>query len=475
MYKLIFTLALQMSLLSPLPERERINAKLDPGLLARTDLIDIVYVSGIFSHVEYRGSRNAQNLPPAFPSYSVAPRLIPFGKCTRKNGTLYRHGSRHCGYLVPLAESGEAINLLGYDELVLTGQFSGAWEVAFADTPLAMVEDNVPVGRIEASGTSRFPLTPVFRNADLSRGRQLVLLLTSPSGSVMLEQVMFRYVASGSPQKTGRGVWIWNRNQVLGQEEKVLDRLATLSVGRVYLQVGDDPHVFAPFLRRAVQRGIEVYALDGSPDYVASPDALLARIQAVENYNRAHPEAPFAGFQTDIEPYLNKDFNARKEYYATAYADLVSAIKRRFTLPLSVVVPFWFDTVHAGSRTLIQRIVEAADEVVVMSYRTDAGAVLEISRSTLSLGERFKKPVWLGIELGAIPDEHHVVLEKSASSAPDAVKLGELWWKRRTEYRVKGSAISFKSGMEALPVFMETPIPFGSFRGWVLHSYEELP
>ena len=139
-----------------------------------------------------------------------------------------------------------------------------------------------------------------------------------------------------------------------------------------------------------------------------------------------------------------------------------------------MVVPFWFDTVYAEGKSLLQCIFERTDEVVVMSYRTDPRAVLEISRSALSLGEQLGKPVRLGVELGPIPDEQHQEFDRCQASSTGAVRLGSAWWCSGGEYLVPGSRISFRSKMEELPSFMQTGIPFSSFRGWVLHSYEEM-
>jgi hypothetical protein len=474
MHSIVSLLAAQVLLLSPLTGLEHLSTQIDRKLLAASGGIEVISVFGTFSHLEYPGKPGAAPLKPQFPVYTFRPLPTLFGRCNQANGRLIRQGDVRCGYQVPLSNSGRTINLLGYDEVSLSGHFSGTWEVAFSDGQAGGTGYAVALGRISVPGGGKFALGPVFRVTDASRGGHLILRLVSESGSATVDEVSFRHTVH-RPGGTGRGIWILNRNRVLGQEEQTLDKLSEHSITRVYLQVGDDPAILGDFLRKAARRGIEVYALDGSPNSVAAPEALLARIKAVETYNRTHPEACFAGFQTDIEPYLNKDFNSRKGYYATAYADLLAVIKKGFNVPLSVVVPFWFDTIHEGGKSLIQRIVETADEVVVKSTRTDSATALDMARATLSLGEQFNKPVLLGIELGPIPDEHHVEFETCAPHDPGAVKIAEQWLRRRAEYDVYGSVISFNSRMSDLPAFMKTDVPFASFNGWVLRSFEELP
>lgn len=473
MSTLLPALAMKMILLSPLGQ-EQLNASLDPALLDKAEHVDIVSVSGKFSYAEYRERGLTPQQRTDFPTHTISPAAIPFGNCQQKKDRISKKPGAYCGYLLPLARGAGSVNLLGFRELTLAGDFSGSWGLAFADDALAALQDNVPLGPVSSSGSHRFQLKELLDRADLSRARHLVLLLESNSGSARIKEVSFSHPQRKATE-AGRAIWIWRRGHVLGHEETVLKRLTEQGVKRAYLQVGDDPEVFAPFLGQAATAGIEVYALDGSPGYVAAPQELLQRIRRVESYNQSHPEARYAGFQVDIEPYLNKDYSTRKLYYATAYAELLDRIKQSYDLPLSVVVPFWFDAAAADGRSLLQRVFENADEVVVMSYRTDPKAVLDISRNALSLGEQFGIPVRLGIELGAIADEQHQEFSRCSAVAPRSLQLGSSWWCSAGEYLVPGSRISFKTSMKALPSFMQTAIPFASFRGWVLHSYEEMP
>lgn len=467
-------LAFQMMvLLSPLGP-EQLKTALDPALLEKAEHLDVVSVSGKFSYAEYRQRGLTPQQRTDFPTHSVTPAAIPFGECRLNKERMSRKRGENCGYVLPLTREGGSINLLGFDEVTVRGSFSGTWRLAFADDALAVLQDSVAVGTLARSGTHRFQLKQLLERADLSRARQLVLILESGSGSAQVKEVSFSHTPRRSSDG-GRGIWIWRRDLVLGHEESVLRRLTEEGVKKAYLQVGDDPEVFTPFLTQAARAGIEIYALDGSPGYIAAPRELWGRIGRIESYNRSHPGARFAGFQVDIEPYLNKDYASRKLYYATAYVELLARIKKSSALPLSVAVPFWFDTVPAGRRSLLQRVFEKADEVVVMSYRTDAKAVLEISRSALSLGEQFGVPVRLGIEMGTIPDEQHQEFDRCSPMSTDALQLGGSWWCKAGEYLVPGGRISFKNKLKELPSFMWTGIPFASFRGWVLHSYEELP
>lgn len=460
-----------MLLLSPYPALDSLSSHLDQKLLSPASGVDLVFVSGSFSYSEYLRPKGIKALKPTFPTYSFRPQLTTFGACRQTAQGFIRPKGMMCGYLATLGEGDEGMSVLGYDELALSGRFQGSWEVALSDGSVGA--PGVVIGRIHSPEGGRFSLRPLIAGADASRVRTLILKLVSPTGSAAVDDASFTHTAK-HPEATGRGVWIWDRKKVLGREDAALELLATHAAGRVYLQVADDPAVFHDFLEKAARRGVKVYALDGSPSYLAFPDPLLGRIRAVEAYNASHPEAAFAGFQIDVEPYLNKDFNLRRGYYAQAYVDLLTRIKKVSSLPLSVAVPFWFDTIPQEGRPLIQRIVEGADEVVVMSYRTDPALLLDIARPTLALGELLGKPVWLGIELGAVPDEHHIEYLKCRKEEPGAVRLGEYWLKRGAEYDVPGSRISFHGRSVEVASFMKTEIPYASFKGWVLHSFEEL-
>ena len=455
-----------------LQEHSQVEKTVKPDLLRESTSIDVVYSDGIFSHIEYQKKPDESTSPESAlpPQFMEKPPGSLFGSCRVVNGTIRRTGSGPCGVVVRLSAA-TTLNLAAVDSLEIAGSFSGRWRLAVADLSGYLRNDNQLTDAIVGSKGTSLDLAPLVKKIDLTKIMSLVFLLDSSEGFASLEQIKFSQSSlAATPQP--HGVWMWNNRLVSGHEEEVVGNLVSHGIGRVYLQIDDDPGRFLNFVEAASKMGIEVFALDGDPEYVKNPEPLLRRISKVATLARSASGVTFAGFQVDIEPYLNKDFSLRKEYYVAAYLELLSRMKKQEGLPLSVVVPFWFDSIQVRGATLLQKVIEVADELVVMSYRTNSTELMAVSKSELGLGVKLGKPVRLGIELGRIPDERHV--ELVAFSGPSDIRLAGKWWKKKGDYTVSGDRISFKNRRNELPAYMAAHIPFRSFGGWVLHSYEEL-
>ncbi|TWJ32970.1 hypothetical protein [Geobacter argillaceus] len=463
--------------LAAAPDFGEIEQHIDPQLAASIERIEIVNVNGTFSHIEYQTTPNPIiPVTPPLSGYTIIdPKLIPFGPCPVNGPELSRPDNRPCGFLLDLGQKTTALNVLPFDRLELVGNVTGSWQIAMADTNLALKEDNIPFARLETGGPFSLPLPAPTGRLDPTRARQFVFILTSRHGSLDMRQIRL-HRNERIPANNIRGIWLWDRRKIIDSGKEVINELVSRDINRVYIQIHDHPGELIPFLLAAGQAGIAVYALDGSPSYVNAPEKLLQRLGAVLAHNRAHPEAPFAGFQIDVEPYLLKDFNLKRDIYAARFTTLISSLRKHAAgaLPVSVVIPLWFDQVPAGDRSLAQRTVAEADEVVVMAYRTTLDAIVNSAVTTLAWGERLGKPVLLGIELSRLPDEEHRVLEKSHQGGTGTVLLGGTRWRERQSYRVYGGNLSFAGKQHELGAILEHPPPFSSFAGWVLHDYEAL-
>ncbi|MGD1076307.1 MAG: hypothetical protein ABR903_09585 [Thermodesulfovibrionales bacterium] len=286
------------------------------------------------------------------------------------------------------------------------------------------------------------------------------------------------------PAPPSTGIWLWDFRRVQGQEQEVVERLSRDHIKKVYIQISGDLEVFRPFLQHAGKRGITVFALDGSPDYIDDFRVLLEDVRKIREFNRAHPDTVFAGLQIDVEPYLKKDFHVRKNDYVRQYLTMAQEL-RRLTgedIKLSFALPFWFDKLTIDKKPLSFQITDIADEVVIMSYRTNYQELLDVVSVELCYASSVGKPVYLGLEVNRLPDEDHFIVDKTkvaGSSIPTQGKrmsftdpYDNLPVLRR--YAVRSEKITFFKHKDRLPAFMAGTPPFRSFSGYVIHSYEGL-
>ena len=454
-----------------------LGQSIDTKLAKRAATVEMVYSDGKFSHLEYGFSEERE---PASPTPTgtdhriVKPRLAEFGACSIREGTLQRNSRRPCGFIVDISDGKLPINLLSFDTLSIAGKSRGQWTVALADDRLAAREENYPVGKLQEGGLSTFPLDKAAGELDLKRMKYLIFILASNSGELQIEQLGFSRKVLPPLPLPPPALWVWDNRPATSDAPSMVRNLKALNARRIYLQIGDNLGPLLPFLEACRQAGIEVFALDGAPSYLDHPDPLLARVRDVMAFNTRHPDTPFAGFQIDIEPHLNRDFRLRLGTYGTLYIELLNRIAQitEGKLPLSTVIPFWYDTLLIDNRTLAWHLIRQSDEAVIMSYRTDGADIEAIAREELLYGERLSKRVLLGVETGRIPDELHVTFRKCREDALTAIAAGGAFWCQSSDYKVPGSKISFMGKEEALKKQLSRTLPYRSFSGWVIHSYE---
>ena len=452
-----------------------LEKNLDDSLAASAEAVEVVFVDGRYSHLEYLTVQPEEK--PAVPAVQQdlridRPQMKSFGSCrTLRNGTVVR-GKSPGGFVVQLGTAEKPADLLRLPTLTITGRVEGRWKVAFADEHLYKLEENVEIGEI--GGSSTLSLHAVSRQADLRQGRLLVLILDSPKGRLEVENIRFSPAAQKTVRQPDRGIWMWDQRPAVQNPRRVADDLQKRAMGRLYLQVGDDVESLAPFLREARRRGIAVWALDGSPAYALDAEPLFARLGRVRDFNRKFPEAAFAGFQVDIEPHLNPDFRVRLEDYGKALASVLSRLKREGDLPVSAVIPFWYDMLRIEDRSLAWHVLRVVDEGAIMSYRTSFAEIENISAEELAYGATMGIPVHLGLETSPIPDERHVVFRR-CPAPPAAATTRENRWCRVREYTVPGGRVSFNGRPEELAGVLAGRPDRPAFGGWIVHSYESAP
>ncbi|MDA8084162.1 MAG: hypothetical protein M0024_10945 [Nitrospiraceae bacterium] len=289
---------------------------------------------------------------------------------------------------------------------------------------------------------------------------------------------------SAAPSRTSKGIWIWDMRKIAGHEKSVTERLAADGFNRLYVQIQRDPETLVPLLKEAAQAGIEVFAVDGDPDHIINYQPLIDDIMKIRRFNNLCRDACFAGIQFDVEPYLRKDFNLRKQYYADRYLRMARDLRQAAGpgLRLSFALPFWFDTLSAEGKPLSFQVTDIADEVAIMSYRTDFDEMVQSAIQELCYAATAGKPVFLGLETTKLPDEEHVILDAGKAMRDGATSRGEtlVIETRKNDirasrtYTVRAERLTFHGKKEELVRTLNRKPPFRSFSGYIVHSYEGL-
>jgi hypothetical protein len=246
---------------------------------------------------------------------------------------------------------------------------------------------------------------------------------------------------------------------------------------------------YVALLQAAQQQGIEAFALDGCPEAVENVQPLLNKMERLRDI--MHGRLP-VGVQLDIEPYLLDGFADDPhgfEKYLEAHARVKSALAGQARL--SIVMPFWLTSQTAHDRAVAFSAMDLADEVAIMSYRTELSELRDLADDQLRYADLIGLPVWLAVETRALPMEEHVKLQRVARRdlatafldraggrlvfAPPSDGDGRDWFRIVQRTTVRPERLTFFGQPRRQVVTMigglDHTIPNPSLSGVLIHDY----
>lgn len=211
-------------------------------------------------------------------------------------------------------------------------------------------------------------------------------------------------------QATTRATWLWDASSLLDDPQGTLDFLMHKNINKVYVQIDRslDVAVYAQFIESATTAGIQVYALDGAPAWVAPKghESLSLLVDWLTRFQQQHTSSEqFSGIHLDVEPYLYSGWRKNQAVTIERYQALLLQAKQSahaMQLSIEADLPFWFDEVPYNNRygkgNLAEWAIIHTDSVTLMAYRDSATAITEIVKTEITYGSIYKKPIVIGVE-----------------------------------------------------------------------------
>ncbi len=294
----------------------------------------------------------------------------------------------------------------------------------------------------------------------LFRPRLCAALLSSLLFSSLLP-CTFAASAKADPP---RALWVWFTKNIREQPEAQADFFhflaapkgdASHAITTLYfdgMETADfkDPKtvtLLRKFLTTAHERHLKVQFLCGQSNWAlpaGQPEA-LSYLNTVLAFNRASPaEARYDGFQYDVEPYTLPGWpSAALENGMLSLLDKSNAAIHASGRPLTLglAIPRWFG--QAQFDYLDRKIIDRADEIVVMDYVTTPEQLVNDPSDVLTYASKKHKAVWIGVETGPVADAPKSTFDALGNAAMEA------------QLKV------------AAPKFQSQP----SFKGYAIHHY----
>ncbi len=323
--------------------------------------------------------------------------------------------ANRCRLVLSLARNGTALDALSYQVMALRGEVSAPVSFGLADIRTGLQGAQTLLDRGAGSFDITIPLKAAAKTIDL---RDVTALVISPrQGGVSIrfnELTLAVWPPKAMPHRR-MGFWVWDYQSATAHAATLLEACRSVQCDRLVVQtpaLGESKeiwHSYAALLQAAQERGIEAFALDGYPEAIFDPQPLIAKVEQLRTVMRGLMPS---GLQLDVEPYLLEGF-FDDSTGVTKYLDLHAQVKRALggQTRLSVVMPFWLTSQFAGNRAVAFATMDLADEVALMSYRTDPEELRELVDDSLRYADLIGLPVWLGAETRALPLEEHVRLQ----------------------------------------------------------------
>jgi len=324
-------------------------------------------------------------------------------------------GDRPCPIRFIVAQTGTKLDILSYQSLTLRGSVSIPISVALADDRTVWRSAHFYLEQRPGRFDVTLPLMPAAKTIDL-RDVTVVSVIPAQGGVALRLDELFVATGQAAPKPHRQiGFWVWDYREATAQGSSLLDVCRSLQCGRLAVQMPalSDPEEiwlrYTGLLQSAQRQDIEAYALDGYPEAVLNARPLLKKVERLREVMQGRLPA---GVQLDIEPYLLDGFlNDPQSYekYLEAHAQVKRALAGQARL--SIVMPFWLTSQTARNRTVAFAAMDLADEVAIMSYRTDPEELRDLVEDQLRYADLIGLPVWLAVETQPLPLEEHVRLE----------------------------------------------------------------
>lgn len=283
-----------------------------------------------------------------------------------------------------------------------------------------------------------------------------------------------------------RSAWVWQSSRLLADPKAAAEfirRSADVGISRLFVQVQPDLAGFPALFALAKAKNVSLFALGGEPEFVQNPAMALALVDQVLAYNALHADK-FSGIQFDIEPHGLPAYRDDPERTLARYVELTAQINKRVDRQLSLgfVIPFWFDQKTVNGTNLLKALLPAVDELVLMSYRTTADAIVKITANSFCLAQHSRAKIYLAVELAPIADEQHFIFSE-AQIEPYLIDDMLLAALRKTppasvpytqKYTVNGSDLSFFPQQKKALAMMRIDLPLSNFNGWFINGLDAM-
>lgn len=219
-------------------------------------------------------------------------------------------------------------------------------------------------------------------------------------------------------EDTSLQTWLWDATYI--KKESAVADLRDQGISTVYLNAGwepkekefylkENPKLYSSFIQKANQKGIEIEALYGNPEWALKENlsSLKGEVQTVLNYNKKNKNAKFTAIHLDIEPHLFPNWKGNEVSLLNEMVANLKEVRKQIDthnkktndqLKLAIDVPAWYTQYEIDGGVAHKVLLEIVDEVGVMHYTKNEDYYLEGAIPYLEVAAMLNKQVSIGSE-----------------------------------------------------------------------------
>lgn len=213
--------------------------------------------------------------------------------------------------------------------------------------------------------------------------------------------------------------WFWDAKLLQGDTAEIIQFVEAEKITSIYLQYSQDIdfNYYQKFISVMTEMDVNVYALDGSPNWAVNRREEDTFLTWLALYQRSSiPNQQFRGIHLDVEPYLQAGWESNQAEIIVQYQAMVKRVlkqSKELNLTFAVDIPFWFDEVdfnnQFGEGNLAQWIIKTVDEITIMAYRNHAigeSGIIEISQNEIEWADKEKIKLIIAVETAPLPESY---------------------------------------------------------------------
>ena len=216
----------------------------------------------------------------------------------------------------------------------------------------------------------------------INRNSSTHLSVICPRDASVLQIADLKYIPKRTVKDSiKRSMWFWKPALWQEKSTELLLQAEKYRAGRVFISIDLDENnktikqalALVEFIKKANAKQIEVWVVEGDPRVVLPKDRVrfVERNRIYSKFNASQPQdLQLKGIQYDIEPYLISGYAIEVERWVQAYVDTIAQLHHVSTMPLEIVIPFWWESQMLGGKLLLDQLVPYVEGVNVMNYRT---------------------------------------------------------------------------------------------------------